>query len=102
MRDDGGTGPLTRGSGRMGSKDPVVTSGCMAYITLSRQGSGSARVRVHPRELPSGSEPALENNRSQRSQAVIFGAHVIVYRNDAEADRANQPSPLAPPPGPAS
>jgi hypothetical protein len=24
MRDDGGTGPLTRGSGRMGAKDPVI------------------------------------------------------------------------------
>jgi len=24
MRDDGGTGPLTRVSGRMGAKDPVI------------------------------------------------------------------------------
>jgi hypothetical protein len=30
MRDDGGTGPLTHVSGRMGSKDPVVISGCMS------------------------------------------------------------------------
>ena len=27
---DGGTGPLTHGSGRMGSKDPAGISGCMA------------------------------------------------------------------------
>jgi len=31
MRDDGGTGPLTHVSGRMGSKDPAVIFGCMAY-----------------------------------------------------------------------
>jgi hypothetical protein len=31
MRDDGGTGPLTSGSGRMGSKDPVGISGCMSW-----------------------------------------------------------------------
>ena len=30
MRYDGGTGPLTSGSGRMGSKDPVGISGRMA------------------------------------------------------------------------
>jgi len=24
MRDDGGTGPLTHGSGRMGAKDPAI------------------------------------------------------------------------------
>jgi hypothetical protein len=27
VRDDGGTGPPTRGSGRMGSKDPVGIAG---------------------------------------------------------------------------
>jgi hypothetical protein len=27
MRDDGGTGPLTHGSSRMGRKDPVGISG---------------------------------------------------------------------------
>jgi hypothetical protein len=31
VRDNGRTGPLTSGSGRLGSKDPVVISGCMAY-----------------------------------------------------------------------
>jgi hypothetical protein len=30
VRDDDGTGPLTRGSGRMGSKDPAGISGCMS------------------------------------------------------------------------
>src|SRR5450759_4855237 len=39
---DGGTGPLTRRSGRMGSKDPVVTSGCMAYHSIP------VRVRFSP------------------------------------------------------
>jgi hypothetical protein len=27
MRDDGGTGPVTHGSGRMGAKDPVGIPG---------------------------------------------------------------------------
>jgi hypothetical protein len=30
VRNDDGTGPLTHGSGRMGSKDPAGISGCMA------------------------------------------------------------------------
>jgi hypothetical protein len=30
VRDDDGTGPLTPGSGRMGSKDPAGISGCMS------------------------------------------------------------------------
>jgi len=32
VRDDGGSGPLTHGSGRMGSKDPVGIAGCMAQL----------------------------------------------------------------------
>jgi hypothetical protein len=32
VREDGGTGPITSGSGRMGSKDPVAISGCMSFI----------------------------------------------------------------------
>jgi hypothetical protein len=32
VRDDGGTGPITFGSGRMGSKDPVGISGRMSSI----------------------------------------------------------------------
>jgi len=35
VRDDDGTGPLTRGSGRMGSKDSAGISGCMAIHYLS-------------------------------------------------------------------
>src|SRR6266576_1069929 len=33
MRDDGGTGPLTRGSGRMGAKGPAGISGPTSVIT---------------------------------------------------------------------
>ena len=32
MRDDDGTGPLTRGSGRMGSKDPFGISGPTSQV----------------------------------------------------------------------
>jgi hypothetical protein len=35
VRDDGGTGPLTHGSGRMGSKDPVGISACMSLLRLA-------------------------------------------------------------------
>ena len=35
VRDDDGTGPLTRGSGRMGSKDPAGISGCMSGLGTS-------------------------------------------------------------------
>jgi glycine hydroxymethyltransferase len=45
MRDDGGTGPLTRGSGRMGSKDPVGISGRTSTITTM---SFRALDRVDP------------------------------------------------------
>ncbi len=34
VRDDDGTGPLTHGSGRMGSKDPAGISGRMAKARL--------------------------------------------------------------------
>jgi hypothetical protein len=34
MRDDGGTGPLTSGSGRMGSKDPVGISGRTSAVCV--------------------------------------------------------------------
>ena len=55
MRDDGRTGPLTPGSGRMGSKDPAGISGCMVLITLARLASGSARLTVRRSRPSSGS-----------------------------------------------
>src|SRR5713101_2775355 len=38
VRDDGRTGPLTHGSGRMGSKDPAGISGCMSYLKVADVG----------------------------------------------------------------
>ena len=38
VRNDEGTGSITFGSGRMGSKDPVVISGCMSWSACRRQG----------------------------------------------------------------
>ena len=35
VRDDDGTGPLTPGSGRMGSKDPAGISGSMSGLGTS-------------------------------------------------------------------
>ena len=45
MRDDGGTGPLTHGSGRMGAKDPDGISGSTSVITTM---SFRALDRVDP------------------------------------------------------
>jgi glycine hydroxymethyltransferase len=45
MRDDGGTGPLTHGSGRMGAKDPAGISGSTSVITTM---SFRALDRVDP------------------------------------------------------
>jgi glycine hydroxymethyltransferase len=45
MRDDGGTGSLTLGSGRMGSKDPVGISGSTSLVTTM---SFRALDRVDP------------------------------------------------------
>jgi len=38
VRDDGRTGPLTHGSGRMGSKDPAGISGCMSHLKVADVG----------------------------------------------------------------
>jgi hypothetical protein len=43
MRDDGGTGPLTRVSGRMGSKDPVGISGPTPTGTLTGREQDAAQ-----------------------------------------------------------
>ncbi len=45
MRDDGGTGPLTHVSGRMGSKDPVGISGCKAYLAVNCSPTNSQEIR---------------------------------------------------------
>ena len=34
MRDDGGTGPVTHGSGRMGAKDPVGIPGATTQLRV--------------------------------------------------------------------
>ena len=39
VRDDDRTGPLTHGSGRMGSKDPAGISGSMSHLKVADVGS---------------------------------------------------------------
>ena len=38
VRDDGWTGPLTHGLGRMGSKAPAGISGCMSHFKVADVG----------------------------------------------------------------
>ena len=47
VRDDDGTGPLTHGSGRLGSKDPAGISGCMS---VQKSGAGDGN-RTHVNSL---------------------------------------------------
>jgi hypothetical protein len=52
VRDDGGTGPLTRGSGRMGSKDPAGISSRTPISVMNRDVSLYGIIADLRREHP--------------------------------------------------
>ena len=84
MRDDGGTGPLTHVSGRMGSKDPVGIAGCKATPAV-----------ILPNQLPGNPQRDHMMNSDPSNMSTVAlrlaGGCAGIWRRQARRPKGGRP-----------